>query len=392
MVAFRRTRRKQIPIAIGQEVIFGRQHSTHSLQPDIDLNEYNAMAYGVSRLHAKLRHEEYGWWLEDLASANGTWVNGERLEPYTPVSLGVKNQIILSTFQFHLFLPSRMVAGINVPNSESKSPLHVVNIEDDRDLQRLMAMAFKESEPNLNLAQFISGDQALPYIMEHKDTIDLFVIDIMLPGKYNGIEIAHLIRQIGAPGHISLTSAFAEPTSDLLSELRAEFFPKPLHILDIIPRLASYRLKRGGLPSGVISTQAIASGVAHHDQTLPKSPRSRSAQTVTSSGLNHPGVYEDDSPAAREAGSGAYVGVSGRQRAVAEVPTPYRPPSYEFDSLGALEAEAAPVAVAAVAASDAKPLPVIQPLPSLAAAGKPARQTTVKLNIVQKLINKLKGL
>ena len=33
----------------------------------------------VSRTHAWLRHGARGWWLRDLASSNGTWVNGRRV-------------------------------------------------------------------------------------------------------------------------------------------------------------------------------------------------------------------------------------------------------------------------------------------------------------------------
>lgn len=422
LVAFRRTRRKQVQIAPGEEIVFGRRHDTHSLQPDIDLNEYNAMAYGVSRLHAKLRHEEYGWWLEDLASANGTWVNGERLEPYIPVSLGVKNQIILSTFQFYLFLPSKMVAGINVPVGNSKQPLHVVNIEDDRDLQRLMAMAFKESEPNLNLAQFVSGDQALPYIQENKDNIDLYVLDIMLPGKYNGIEIAQHIRDMGAPGYIALTSAFAEPNDDLLTALRAEFFPKPLHILDIIPRLASYRLQHSNVqPSGAVAMPTAGQGIGSREQTIPRVGRGRSAtRTVTSTAITEPPLYQENeavqpayasSPTApfgtgRRPGHNtgrlhpqpiAPNGQHAPQRP-ADVPLPYRPPqAMEFEALEALGNIPEPTpALARV--TDSKPLPIIQPLPPPSVTPvkmqqpQQVRPAPVKQNVIQKLISKLRGL
>ncbi len=35
---------------------------------------------GVSRMHARVLQTQAGWVLEDLRSANGTWVNGERIE------------------------------------------------------------------------------------------------------------------------------------------------------------------------------------------------------------------------------------------------------------------------------------------------------------------------
>ncbi len=41
----------------------------------------------VSRVHARLSWREGRYWLEDLASTNGTWLNGRRLTPYKPVAL-----------------------------------------------------------------------------------------------------------------------------------------------------------------------------------------------------------------------------------------------------------------------------------------------------------------
>ena len=46
----------------------------------------------VSSHHARIRWDGAGWWLEDLGSKNGTYVNGERVPPGTTqkVALGSK--------------------------------------------------------------------------------------------------------------------------------------------------------------------------------------------------------------------------------------------------------------------------------------------------------------
>lgn len=41
----------------------------------------------TSRVHARLIRREDGYWVEDLASTNGTWLNGRRLKPHQPVAL-----------------------------------------------------------------------------------------------------------------------------------------------------------------------------------------------------------------------------------------------------------------------------------------------------------------
>jgi len=41
----------------------------------------------VSRVHARLFRQEDAYWLEDLGSTNGTWLNKQRLKPHEPVAL-----------------------------------------------------------------------------------------------------------------------------------------------------------------------------------------------------------------------------------------------------------------------------------------------------------------
>ena len=49
--------------------------------PDIDLSPYQAYAAGVSRLHAIIKRDGNRLIFMDLGSANGTYVNGKRLNP-----------------------------------------------------------------------------------------------------------------------------------------------------------------------------------------------------------------------------------------------------------------------------------------------------------------------
>jgi hypothetical protein len=46
-----------------------------------DAGEFFADFRTVSRRHAKVDFRGESWWIEDLNSTNGTWVNGSRLDP-----------------------------------------------------------------------------------------------------------------------------------------------------------------------------------------------------------------------------------------------------------------------------------------------------------------------
>jgi hypothetical protein len=65
------------------EVFIGRSASGSAMAPDIDLASQNGGELGVSRLHASLKYdpEHNTLQIADLGSANGTFINGQRLHP-----------------------------------------------------------------------------------------------------------------------------------------------------------------------------------------------------------------------------------------------------------------------------------------------------------------------
>ncbi len=120
--------------------------------------------------------------------------------------------------------------------------IHVVHVEDERPLRDILGVALRAVEPGIKLEQFISGDEALAYIQTNGKSIDLFVLDIRLPGSLTGIQVAQAIRDLHLPGHIVLTSAYAAPDRDLLATLHGEYYPKPWHLFELTERLIKYRL------------------------------------------------------------------------------------------------------------------------------------------------------
>jgi pSer/pThr/pTyr-binding forkhead associated (FHA) protein len=69
-----------LPFADRNEFTLGRVSEGQPVMPDIDLGPYQAYTHGVSRLHAVIRRGVNNVLLSDLESANGTFVNGQRLE------------------------------------------------------------------------------------------------------------------------------------------------------------------------------------------------------------------------------------------------------------------------------------------------------------------------
>jgi hypothetical protein len=76
--------RKYIPLPNSEEISLGRVNSDQPIIPDIDLTPFNAYESGVSRLHVSIRIKEDEVSVVDLASANGTRLNGKRIDPHIP--------------------------------------------------------------------------------------------------------------------------------------------------------------------------------------------------------------------------------------------------------------------------------------------------------------------
>jgi serine/threonine protein kinase len=79
-------------------LVLGRAHSSNMV--DIDLEPYQASKFGVSRIHARMTRRGNSWWLDDLHSLNGTFVNNIEIKQGKPVALKDGDTIRLSQMSF----------------------------------------------------------------------------------------------------------------------------------------------------------------------------------------------------------------------------------------------------------------------------------------------------
>jgi FHA domain len=85
------------------EMILGRADAKTGFIPDIDFTEYGAEQNGVSRQHAVLLRAADSLTLIDKGSANGTYLNGQRLVPDQPRILCDGDEVRLGTLVCHFY-------------------------------------------------------------------------------------------------------------------------------------------------------------------------------------------------------------------------------------------------------------------------------------------------
>jgi hypothetical protein len=97
---------EDIPLEGKEEYTLGRATEGQPVIPEIDLNAYNAYEQGVSRMHAMISIRGDRITITDLGSANGTWVNGDRVSPHTARVLNHGDLVTLGKFRLQALLKS----------------------------------------------------------------------------------------------------------------------------------------------------------------------------------------------------------------------------------------------------------------------------------------------
>lgn len=85
----------------------GRADAALTHKVDIDLTPYNALQNGVSRIHAAVYFNDDIMYLIDLASRNGTYLNGKRLSPEEPYIIRDGDVVRLGTMSMRIYLRER---------------------------------------------------------------------------------------------------------------------------------------------------------------------------------------------------------------------------------------------------------------------------------------------
>lgn len=101
------------PQESSRELVLGRRTNHGPMTPDIDLSDSDGNRLGVSRLHLSIRYDTQYHTLTvfDLGSANGSFVNGQRLHPHEVRVLRHNDELRLGNMLLSVAFQHRTSAG-----------------------------------------------------------------------------------------------------------------------------------------------------------------------------------------------------------------------------------------------------------------------------------------
>lgn len=146
-----------------------------------------------------------------------------------------------------------------------------------RDIVRTTIMVL---DPKTEVHQFEGSDETLRYVQQddHCAAIDLFLLDVRVPGDIDGIGVAFRLRELGCRGLIAFTSAYAAPDSKTIASLDYVWLSKPVELnrMRSILKLARSRIQslreQNSAPSLPPSTLSLSSEPAADETATSKPP------------------------------------------------------------------------------------------------------------------------
>jgi CheY-like chemotaxis protein len=92
-----------IVLTMQNPITFGRTSPTGGLKAHIDLSRYEATNSGVSRIHMTLHFRDGHFYVEDMDSVNGTYLNGDPIKPRTMIQLKNSDEIRLGQLRLYIY-------------------------------------------------------------------------------------------------------------------------------------------------------------------------------------------------------------------------------------------------------------------------------------------------
>lgn len=105
--------------------------------------------------------------------------------------------------------------------------MKILHLEDDMMLSHIFQTAINERDKSVDVVHHVQGAGVIEHVKEQSEGIQVYILDIRLPGSLSGIDVAHKLRSLALKTPIILSSAYDKPDQSLLDSLNCLWVAKP---------------------------------------------------------------------------------------------------------------------------------------------------------------------
>lgn len=183
---------------IGERLTLGRDDSQNDIYPEIDLTPFRGQHLGVSRKHARIIMRNNRITVEDLQSANGTYINGKHIGVLNATRLRDGDQLKLGSLslQVHFVIQPHseddtmhgLEDNLNIPLIGNRQ--RVLVLDDNKEVCAVVRLIAIKAGFLVSVAHDVSN--ALRYL--DSGEIDAILVELMLEDS-NSLDLVDYVRQ-----------------------------------------------------------------------------------------------------------------------------------------------------------------------------------------------------
>lgn len=201
-----------ITVPVVDEMLVGRPDPKADVIPEFDVTPYGGHTMGVSRRHAMIRVVNRQIMLEDLDSANGTYINENKLGGGKAYHMRDRDMIRFG----HMRLQVHYIHKLAVDNETHRVDVprigqgeRVLVVDDDRNVADMIAVVLRHA--GFKVVVKYSAVDAMDAI-DH-DKLSGIITELVLPDK-KGLDVVTYARQRYAPSELPILVVSSDAVMD----------------------------------------------------------------------------------------------------------------------------------------------------------------------------------
>ncbi len=188
-----------LQVQVHETMMIGRADPQKGVIPAVDLSAHNGQGLGVSRQHAVILVKDNRIYIKDLASVNGTRLNGSALAPQSEYRLRHGDEITIGQIKLQVrfmvvptigVTPKGTTSSLDAPVPRIAHGETALIVEDDLNVAKVFNMALRHAGFTVTVVD--SAASAIAFLAHQFP--HLLVLELLLPDM-NGLDLLRYLRK-----------------------------------------------------------------------------------------------------------------------------------------------------------------------------------------------------